>query len=280
MLFSTLMVLAAAPLFFGDEQLGWYVISERGEVLQRLTTFGGEAAAEAAMHPDTQTFVFTSAGPPSQRQLFRWRTGEAKPAPLLPERGYYARPSFAPAGDWLYFTHNGGGPPGSHETGMNAQVFRVKPDGSGLERLTNSSGCKLSPSASDGRALFYLHSSCNSSARAETVSLAAIDGGTAARAFGESAWNVLELAVTRDGRRVAVVEARVPGTAVYEYSTADKAQPRTLAQFEFRGLTMLPQWSHSGDALYVKELRNIWKLTPGGKPKLLVTLEAAGDVRP
>ena len=119
MLASTLLLLCAAPLLFGDEELGWFVLNERGDVLQRYSDFGGEAAAEAAISPDQSTIVFTSSVTRGPQQLLRWRPGEPKPTPLSPTSGHFAHPAFSPDAEWVFFVHNGSGPPGAHDTSMS-----------------------------------------------------------------------------------------------------------------------------------------------------------------
>jgi hypothetical protein len=80
--------------------------------------------------------------------------------------------------------------------------------------------------------VMYLHSSCQRTATAEVMSLDGTDGGAApGRGFGQAGWNAVELATTRDGRRVAVVESRMPGVIVHELRTSGAAHSRVLAQF-------------------------------------------------
>jgi Tol biopolymer transport system component len=277
--FSILLTLGASPLLFGDEEVGWYVMNEAGEVLQRFADFAGERATEAAVSPDGTAFVFVTVGPGDSRRLLTWHTGEAKARALTPAAGFYAHPSFSPDG-WVYFTHNGSGPPGEHQPGMNAQVFRVRLDGSHLEQLTTSHGCKLAPASAKAKVI-YLHSTCQRTAGAESMPVERSDGGSQqVRAFGEAGWNAVELAATRDGRRVAVVESRTPGAVVYEYSTTGAARPKMLAQFEFYPRPMQPQWGQAGDALFVKAIRDVWKLPRSGKPVRLSTLGEAQDESP
>src|SRR5687768_6787859 len=111
---ATLVTLCATPLVFGDEEIGWFLLDERGEVLRHLTDFGGERAVELALSPDAKTFALVTGGGPTDRRLLRWRDGDPKPVELSKSVGHYASPAFSPNGEWLYFTHNGSGPPGSH----------------------------------------------------------------------------------------------------------------------------------------------------------------------
>src|SRR5690242_16462120 len=103
---ATFVLLGAVPLLFGDAKLGWYVISERGDVLHRYADFGGEQAVECALAQDGKTFAFITGDSAKERRVLLWHDGDSKPTPLTDAPGFYTGPSFSPDGEWLYLTHN------------------------------------------------------------------------------------------------------------------------------------------------------------------------------
>ena len=65
---------------------------------------------------------------PSQSTLFISKTDGSDERPLLPNSGLDYNASFSADGKWIVFTSERGG---------SADIYRVHPDGSGLERLTD-----------------------------------------------------------------------------------------------------------------------------------------------
>lgn len=151
---------ASVPLVFGANN-AWTVVDRNGRVIMHLHEVCGQRANELAVGADQRTLVFTAWSEPVENWLLYACDQNRKPR-LLGERiGYHAQPSFSPDGIWVFFVHHPrkGGPPGQHDPGANAQVYRVRLDGSGLESLTESAGCKLAP-RSVGSTVVYLHSTC------------------------------------------------------------------------------------------------------------------------
>jgi len=65
---------------------------------------------------------------PSQSTLFIASADGSGERPLLPNSGFEYNASFSADGKWIIFTSERGG---------SADIYRVHPDGSGLERLTD-----------------------------------------------------------------------------------------------------------------------------------------------
>ena len=65
---------------------------------------------------------------PSQSTLFIAKTDGSDERPLLPKSGFDYNASPSADGKWIIFTSERGG---------SADIYRVHPDGSGLERLTD-----------------------------------------------------------------------------------------------------------------------------------------------
>ena len=65
---------------------------------------------------------------PSQSTLFISKADGSDERPLLPNSGFDYNASFSPDGKWIVFTSERNG---------SADIYRVHPDTSGLERLTD-----------------------------------------------------------------------------------------------------------------------------------------------
>jgi Tol biopolymer transport system component len=87
---------------------------------------------------------------PSDSTLFIARTDGSDEHPLLPKSGFDYNASFSADGKWIVFTSERGG---------SADIYRVHPDGLGLERLTDDPAyddqAALSP---DGKQLAFVSS--------------------------------------------------------------------------------------------------------------------------
>jgi hypothetical protein len=87
---------------------------------------------------------------PSESTLFIAKTDGFDEHPLLPNSGFDYNGSFSPDRKWIIFTSERGG---------SADIYRVHPDGSGLERLTDDPAYDdqgaLSP---DGKQLAFVSS--------------------------------------------------------------------------------------------------------------------------
>src|SRR5260370_15293713 len=100
---------------------------------------------------------------PSQSTLFIAKTDGSDERPLLPSSGFDYNASFSADGKWIIFT--------SERVG-SADIYRVHPDGSSLERLTDDPACDdqgaLSP---DGKQLAFVSSHGSGSADIWVVDL-------------------------------------------------------------------------------------------------------------
>ena len=105
------------------------------------------AAAGSPAGAAKQRIVFLG-GPPAAFELFIADASGQHEHPLLPAGPAGYNPSFTADGKWLAFTSERGGSP---------DIYRVHPDGSGLEQLTDAPGFDdqgaLSP---DGRTLAFV----------------------------------------------------------------------------------------------------------------------------
>lgn len=159
------------PLVFGAGG-AWTVVARDGRVLMHLREVCGQRAKDLAIGPDERTVVFTAWSAPVENWLLFVCDG-GEPRRLGDPTGYHGNPSFSEDGATVFFVHHPkkGGPIGMHEEGANAQLYRVKLDGSHLEALTGSAGCKLAPQNA-GQAVVYIHSTCTGARSVELISLA------------------------------------------------------------------------------------------------------------
>ncbi len=161
-------------------------------------------------------------------------TGEAWIVPGTTANDY--GPRWSPDGAWLAFRRID-----------DLNLYRVRPDGSGLQRLTEGPEYELLIDwTSDGAGLYYGFPSAGG------VSLRLLDlaAGTARSLFdidAKDAW----AAVSPDGQRIAYV-ARVPGGIDYGLYLArlDGTARRVLVHLDHWGV-MHPAWSSDGRWLMV-----------------------------
>lgn len=148
------------------------MVARDGRVLYQLREICGQAAHEVAVASNEHTVVFTAWNGPVENWLLYACDGSGQPRLLGEETGYHGQPSFSEDGTWVYFVHHPrkGGPPGLHEEGANAQLYRVRLDGSGLEALSDSPGCKLAPHIARNLVV-YVHATCSGLRSIELLNL-------------------------------------------------------------------------------------------------------------
>jgi hypothetical protein len=85
--------------------------------------------------PDGQHIVFQGEGPFNRSAIFTM-TIDGQDVQQLTEWGLGARPDWSPDGEWIVFHSEE--PP--HQNRMEVSLYRVRPDGTDLERLTSPGG--------------------------------------------------------------------------------------------------------------------------------------------
>src|SRR5579871_3847855 len=127
---------------FGETGGGWKAVA-LPELAVREVPFPPEVKPQhVTASADGHTVFFTAFDSVAQNVLlFRRDWDVAGPARRIGDsRGYHSDPVVSPDGQWVYFAHNpdAHGPAMQHpEKQAYAQIYRVHPDGSGLEALTN-----------------------------------------------------------------------------------------------------------------------------------------------
>lgn len=260
----------AGPLVYGGPE-GWVVLDRQGRELRRIATFGGRTANDVAVSPDGKTFVFTAWAAEVENQLlYAWREGSESSTLLGEPIGWHDQPSFTADGKWVLFVHHPkkGGPPGQHEPGANSQLYRVRSDGSGLEALTDSRGCKITPTGLDSKRVIYVHATCSLGR-----SLARL--GPTSQEQRLSGWekNFGESSLDASGKKLAVVERRTQGSLVYDADLA-RGEPllRLRGEVPMTPDRQRPGWLSDG-RIAVQYGGKVWALSRDGAFAELASLE-------
>lgn len=174
-LVSLLLAASIGPVSFPAPG-GFLVLSRSGEVIEKVRRPGGMEPTHLSVSPDGSRYVFTAKPPEgTQPLLYRLERGEAKPTLLAFRGGFHAQPTFTNDGAWVFFIYHPtkdtewGIPAtvGEMEDRMYGQIYKVKVDGSGLEQVTTSRGCKLFPDARDSKTVAYTHTNCGATSMLE-----------------------------------------------------------------------------------------------------------------
>ena len=253
----------AAPqsdrMLFGHGE-HWVLLDGKGTLVKQMATFSGLKATDAAISPDGTAIVLTARNTDAQNELlYLWNQDPPSLRLLGRDRGYHAQPRFSRDGKWVVFGHNPnkGGRPGQHWPGANSQLYRIRPDGSRMEVLTDTVGCKLSPATEDGFEIFYIHSSCDIGTAIATLRA----GGSERRLTGFEA-KFDELTLTDDPNIQVVVENRVEGLAFYALR---RSHLHPIAYFEQGTAPARPQWSRTEKAIFFQSSDAVWRLNLQGR---------------
>lgn len=137
-----------------------YRIRPDGTGLERLTDHPA-FDDQGALSPDGQTLAFVSTRERGAADVWLLDLASRTASNLTDHPAGDFRPRWSPDGGWIAFTSDRdaqpGDLPGSWEHLQSTGVYLVRPDGSGLRRLTGPGGVAGSPSwSADGRrVLFY-----------------------------------------------------------------------------------------------------------------------------
>jgi len=249
----------APPLVFGgDEQ--WLLVSRRGELIERIDRPCGLRANELAVSADLATLVVTAWSSEAQNSFLYVCERGASTARMLGEQtGYHAHPSFSDDGRWVYFVHHPhkGGPPGLHEPGANAQLYRVRLDGTELTALTQTQGCKLSPKTRRNTAL-YVHASCHGP---RSIELFDVGKRKVIATFAES--QVVHYAdLSADGKSLLFTREVWDATQLVSLDVRSKAE-RVLWTLPMGYPDTRTAWGEGQRSVLFQKAGSVWKLTLG-----------------
>jgi len=253
----------ASPLVFGSDSTGWVALSRDGRVLRRMTELCGARAEELALSPGLGIAAFTAWSQTAQnRLLFACDDGAAKPRLLGEAMGYHAQPTFSVDGEWVFFVHHPkkGGPPGSHEPGANAQLYRVRHDGTKLEALTATSGCKLGPRPVAQDLLVLIHATCDGP---QGIELMRVSDKRVIQRWTDGLYASYP-DLTVDGR-LLFTQRKPNGADLVELEPKTKRR-RTVWSVPEGYEDTRARWSSDGRAVFFQQGESIWKLNLGSKP--------------
>jgi hypothetical protein len=150
-------------LVFGEDHLGWVAVAMPTMEVRPILIPALEPEG-VALSPDSVTVAFTAPDKTVETSLlYVWRLDSRSPPKSIGDsHGYHADPVFGPDGSWVYFAHSpfGRGAPGAHGGMAFAELYRVRPDGSGLEALTSSPGCHVQPFVGELSRVLFAHVNC------------------------------------------------------------------------------------------------------------------------
>ena len=144
-----------APIAFGEG--GHWLILDRGTHRVRHLELPAKEVDDVALSADGKTVAFIAPHENAAHALFVWRTGEKQATLVESSGGQFAGLAIGPDG-FIYYSHS----PvlvGNHTKETFAQIFRIRPDGSQREQITDENGCHVATSFAHGK-LTYIHTDC------------------------------------------------------------------------------------------------------------------------
>lgn len=202
--------------------------------------------------------------------LYRWDwKAKSPPVRIGNAEGFHADPAVSPDGQWVYFAHHPkkGGPPGQHEERANAQLYRVRMDGTQLTALTNELGCHLRPSIRPDGDVIYVHTPCS----VNTKTLHLMRAGQPASGPLASG-DLNEPVYSPDGKSLVFVERDGADVLLKERTSAERP-PRILHKLRLReGLSARVQFGAKAQELYFQDAESVSRLV-GRKVTRLFSME-------
>jgi Tol biopolymer transport system component len=136
-----------------------YRVHADGTGLERLTD-DPAYDDQAVLSPDGSTLAFVSSRGTGRAHIWLVDLASRRTRLLTPDSGSDFRPAWSPDGKWLAFSSdrdtNAGHLPGRWERLQSLSIYVIRPDGSGLRRVTRGRGVAGSPRWSpDGKRIYY-----------------------------------------------------------------------------------------------------------------------------
>jgi hypothetical protein len=151
-------------IIFGIPEVpsSWLALEAQTRAVRRLPDLEPFHPTGVAISPGGDLLAFTAAPEGSAVALLHIARSDnlSTPRQIGDRTGFHANPVFHGSG-WIYFAHNpfADGEPMKHQSKAYAQIWRIRPDGTGLSQLTTGDGCHFSPSPwLEG--LLYIHTDC------------------------------------------------------------------------------------------------------------------------
>jgi len=209
---------------------------------------------------DTKRVVFTQSmpGQPNQARLFVWDRDRRSPARQIGEdRGYYADPAFSNDDVWIYFAHNtlGLGTPLNHTNHAYAQMYRIHPDGTGFQQLTDEKGCHFAPTFNAAHALVYVHAACVNPERSIEVRESA--SGSTPKRLITTLKTIDELRLAPDGKS-AILSATGNDTICIDRVNLETGQFTKLVEFRRSSMRARPTFGHDESEVFYLRDHAVW----------------------
>jgi Tol biopolymer transport system component len=242
------------------------VVDAHSYAVERVTLPLSSVSALAVSVNRREFAAIAPSGHGGQQGLWTWSRSERVPTEIGSEVGRYSDPAFEARGEWLYFSHS----PSDgiqHMFGMYAQLFRVHPDGSELERVTDERGCHYSATVTAWGNLTYVHSSCSGNSWVKRA-----DKSLQAETLVSAMGSVAEASTAPDASGVLYVGA---GPDTFDLNEARKRvkSPRLITRLRRNMVQVRPQYGKSRNEILYQGDGTVW-LWRNGVTASLVSLSS------
>lgn len=226
--------------------------------------------SDLTVSEDGSTAVCVAENPraPNQARLYAWSLrASTTPTEIGEPRGYYADPRISSDGAWVYVAHNavGRGSPFGHNHQAYAQIYRLHPDGTGLEPLTDEDGCHVAPTVTGPNRIVYVHGACVSPERdIETLDL----GKKQRKRLLATSKSINELRLSSGGR-FAIISVTGNETVALERADLKTGKVQRLVQFRRESEKVRPEFGATEDEILFARGRGVWSLKNGQAQQIL-----------
>jgi Tol biopolymer transport system component len=225
-----------------------------GQLVKKLAAPpSGQSMQDAVVTADGKFVVFTAYEKSVNNVLlYGWNLETGEVRRLGAAEGFHGGPALSADEKWVTFAHNPTG-----YTAKNAQVYRVRPTGEGMEVLGKDDGCHLWSASARAEGEWYV-------THAEGKGIASIErwrNGKHELLTPEKMVDA-EPSLSRDGKRL--VFARVSGdeVALLELPLAT-GQARELWKGERHGITFRPRYAKDDSAVLFQDGTGLYRLRKG-----------------
>jgi len=246
---------------FGPQGSEWLLVEVASRRVERITLPAKDVDGLAVSSDGTQFAYVGPAG--NSRGLWSWKRGDATPRLVESGAGKYSDPAISPDG-WIYFSRspvNGR----SHTFGTYAQVFRIRPDGTGLQQITDENGCHFGVSFTRRGQLQYIHTSCTAQSWVERVGQT-----TSPEILVAVVGSLAEATASPDGRSVLFVSDE-PDSFVVQEATG-RNTPRVLFALDRRMRRVRLAYGRNKDEIFYQQGGKVWVLNHGVR-KMVAAME-------
>ena len=260
LMIAALAAPAAAPnrtlptryVAFGPQGSDWLLVEVASRRVERITLPAKDVDGLAVSNDGMRFAYVGPAG--NSKGVWSWKRGDAAPRLVESGAGKYSDPGIAPDG-LIYFSRspvNGR----SHTFGTYAQVFRIQPDGTGLQQITDENGCHFGVSFTRQGQLQYIHTSCTVQSWVERLGhtttpeiLVAVVGSLA------------DATASPDGSSVLFVSDEPDSFVVHE--ATGKNPPRVLFALDRRMRRVRAAYGRNNDEIFYQQGGKVWVLNHG-----------------